>query len=121
MAEPYKAARPCSDLAAPPLLGNLSPHSGSPLGNPARTEVRRGVGGGRRVEAERRGGCRPPLRTFLSEALPLEAGSSILPVADRCCTVVVAVIAVVVVAIVVCCSRLCHRCTGCHRGTSAGA
>ena len=132
MAAPYKAARPCSDLVAPPplllenlfdpppLLENLSPDPDSRIPeNPTRTEVRREVDG-RPAGVEQRDGCRPLLKTFLLEASPLEAGSSIPPVADRCCTVVVFVVAVVV--IVLCCSRLYHRCTGCcHRGTSAGA
>ena len=115
MAAPYKEARPCSDPVAPP------PHILSlDLGFPRETtrrEVKRGVGG-RPVEVVLRGGCLPLLRTFELEASPLEAGSSILPVADRCCTVAVVV---VVVAIVLCWPRLYHRCTGCHRGTLAGA
>ena len=123
VAAPYKAARPCSDLVAPPpLLENLSPHPDSRIPeNPTRTEVRREADG-RPAGVERRDGCPPLLKTFLLEASPLEAGSSIPPVADRCCTVVVFVVVVAVVAIVLCCSRLYHRCTGCcHRGTSAGA
>ena len=116
MAGPYKEARPCSDPVAPP------PHILSLLGFPretTRSEVKKRGTGGRLVEVVLRGGCRPLLRTFGSEASPLEAGSSIpLPVgSDRCCTAVV----VVVVAIVLCWPRLYHRCTGCHRGTLAGA
>ena len=116
MAGPYKEARPCSDPVAPP------PHILSlDLGFPRETTmtgVRRGAGG-RLVEVVLRGGCLPLLRTFELEASPLEAGSSIpLPVgSDRCCTAVV----VVVVAIVLCWPRLYYRCTGCHRGTLAGA
>ena len=65
MAAPYKEARPCSDLADPPLLpllgGNLSRDPPDPLpGNPTRREV----GGAPPVGAGRRGGCPPPLKTF---------------------------------------------------------
>ena len=64
MAAPYKAARPCSDLAGPPLPllgGNLSRDPPlSPHGNPTRREV----GGAPPVGAVQRGGRPPPLKTF---------------------------------------------------------
>ena len=114
MAAPYKEARPCSDPVAPPR-DILAPEGFPP--ETTRTGVMMGVDVGLPVVVGQRGGCLPPLRTFELEASPLEAGSSIQPVvgSDRCCTVVV------VVATVLCWSRLYHRCTGCHRGTSAGA
>ena len=115
MAAPYKEARPCSDPVAPPR-DILAPEGFPP--ETTRTEVMMGVDVGLPVVVGQHGGCLPQLRTFESEASPLEVGSSIPPVADRCCT---AVVVVVVVAIVLCWSRLYHRCTGCHRGTSAGA